>query len=218
MMTAATALPLLGLRITAGPVELRGFTDDLIGHLADLAINGIRDPDSMPFGVPWSIAPAEEMPREHGSVPLGAARQLVRRQVGHGSDRVFDGELFGSQGFGARDFLITRIGETGSWLGRHSRAAASAPQCDGWDTPRLAPLLAGPLGIMPWVRQRHSEIDPAFGQSPAEAFDAYLTSERESRNLTEDNSAPGHHPSPNEVAGRRRGVRDPGRERTSESV
>jgi len=39
---------------------------------------------------------------------------------------------------------------------------------------------------MPWVRQWHSEIDPTFGQSPAEAYDAYLTSERESRNLTED--------------------------------
>ncbi len=57
---------------------------------------------------------------------------------------------------------------------------------DGWDTARLTPLLAGLLEIMPWVRQWHSEIDPAFGQSPAEAYDAYLTSERESRNLTED--------------------------------
>jgi hypothetical protein len=57
---------------------------------------------------------------------------------------------------------------------------------DGWDTARLTPLLAGLLEIMPWVRQWHGEIDPAFGQSPAEAYDAYLTSERESRNLTED--------------------------------
>ena len=56
---------------------------------------------------------------------------------------------------------------------------------DGWDTARLISLLAGLLEIMPWVRQWHSEVDPAFGQSPAEAYDAYLTSERESRNLTE---------------------------------
>jgi hypothetical protein len=34
--TAATALPLLSLRITAGPVELRGITDDLLRPLADL--------------------------------------------------------------------------------------------------------------------------------------------------------------------------------------
>jgi hypothetical protein len=57
---------------------------------------------------------------------------------------------------------------------------------DGWDTGRLTPLLAGLLEVMPWVRQWHNQLDPAFGQSPAEAYDAYLTSERESRNLTED--------------------------------
>jgi hypothetical protein len=57
---------------------------------------------------------------------------------------------------------------------------------DGWQTDRLIPLLAGLLEVMPWVRQWHNELDPAFGQSPAEAYDAYLTSERESRNLTED--------------------------------
>ena len=39
---------------------------------------------------------------------------------------------------------------------------------------------------LPWVRQWHSETYPAFGQSPAEAYDAYVTSERESRHPTED--------------------------------
>jgi hypothetical protein len=49
MTTAATALPLLGLRIEAGPVELRGITDDLLGPLTDLAIGGIHEPGTMPF-------------------------------------------------------------------------------------------------------------------------------------------------------------------------
>jgi len=57
---------------------------------------------------------------------------------------------------------------------------------DGWETDRLTPLLAGLLEVMPWVRQWHNELDQTFSQSPAEAYDAYLTSERESRNLTED--------------------------------
>jgi hypothetical protein len=39
--TVETALPLLGLRITAGPIELRGITDDLLGPLAGLAVEGI---------------------------------------------------------------------------------------------------------------------------------------------------------------------------------
>ena len=35
-------------------------------------------------------------------------------------------------------------------------------------------------------RQWHHEVDHAFGQSPAEAYDAYLTSGRKSGNLTEE--------------------------------
>ena len=57
---------------------------------------------------------------------------------------------------------------------------------DGWDTERLTPLLAGLTEVMPWVRQWHGEIDPAFGQSPADALDDYLTHQRESRSLTEE--------------------------------
>ena len=40
----------------------------------------------------------------------------------------YDGQLVGSQGFSTRDFLITRIGETGSWLGRefHGRGIGTA--------------------------------------------------------------------------------------------
>ena len=45
-------------------------------------------------------------------------------------------------------------------------------------------------GCMPWVRQWHSEIYLALGQSRAAAYDAYVTSECESRNLTEGAPAP----------------------------
>jgi RimJ/RimL family protein N-acetyltransferase len=40
----------------------------------------------------------------------------------------YDGRLVGSQGFSTRDFLVTRIGETGSWLGRefHDRGIGTA--------------------------------------------------------------------------------------------
>jgi RimJ/RimL family protein N-acetyltransferase len=118
MTTAATALPLLGLRITAGPVELRGITDDLLGPLADLAINGIHDPGFMPFGIPWSIAPAEEMPRNTAQFHWGQRANFSPARWSMDLAVFYNGELAGSQGFGTRDFLITRIGETGSWLGR----------------------------------------------------------------------------------------------------
>jgi RimJ/RimL family protein N-acetyltransferase len=118
MTTAATALPLLGLRITAGPVELRGVTDDLIGPLADLASKGIHDPDFMPFYTPWSLTSADEMPRSMAQFHWGSRARFSPDQWGLDLAVFFDGELVGSQGFSARDFLITRAGETGSWLGR----------------------------------------------------------------------------------------------------
>jgi hypothetical protein len=57
---------------------------------------------------------------------------------------------------------------------------------DGWDTDRLVPLIAGLAEVMPWVRQWHGDVHPAFGQSPADALDDYLTHQRESRSLTEE--------------------------------
>ena len=43
-----------------------------------------------------------------------------------------------------------------------------------------------PLEVMPWVRQWHGEVNPDFGMSYADAYDGYLTAQRESRSLTED--------------------------------
>src|SRR5580692_3606110 len=118
MTTAATALPLLGLRVAAGPVELRGITDDLIGPLADLAIKGIHDPDFMPFFVPWSLKSADELPRNLAQYHWGIRSRFSPDKWAMDLAVFFDGELVGSQGFQAQDFLTTRIGETGSWLGR----------------------------------------------------------------------------------------------------
>ena len=118
MTTVPTALPLLALRITAGAVELRGVTDDLIIPLAELASAGIHDPDFMPFYTPWSRTPPEEMPRSMGQYHWG------RRAGFSVGDWVADfavfyhGEPVGSQGISTHDYLITRTGETGSWLSR----------------------------------------------------------------------------------------------------
>lgn len=45
---------------------------------------------------------------------------------------------------------------------------------DGWDCERLKPLIAGLREVMPWLRQWHGEVDPAFGMSPADAYASYL--------------------------------------------
>jgi hypothetical protein len=45
---------------------------------------------------------------------------------------------------------------------------------DGWATDRLVPMIAGLAEVLPWVRQWHGDIDPAFGISPADAYAGYL--------------------------------------------
>jgi hypothetical protein len=57
---------------------------------------------------------------------------------------------------------------------------------DAWDTPKLTGLLAGLLEAMPWVRQWHGEVAEGHDQSWADAYDGYLTAQREERRLTED--------------------------------
>ena len=62
MTTIADVFPVLGLRITAGPLELRGISDDDIVALADLAGRGVHPPELMPFSTPWTDIPAPELP------------------------------------------------------------------------------------------------------------------------------------------------------------
>ena len=118
MTTAATALPLLGLRIAAGPVELRGVTDDLLVPLADLAVRGIHDPDFMPFCTPWSLTPADGMPRAMAQFHWGQRSRFSVERWTADLAVFWEGLLVGCQGFGAENYLVTRTGETGSWLSR----------------------------------------------------------------------------------------------------
>lgn len=118
MTAIETVLPLLGLRITAGPLELRGITDDLLGPLADLACAGIHDPEAMPFYTPWSLTPAPEMPMAMARYHWGKRAEFSPAKWTADLAVFWDGELAGSQGISTSDYLITRTGETGSWLGR----------------------------------------------------------------------------------------------------
>ena len=74
---------------------------------------------------------------------------------------------------------------------------------DGWDDSRLTPLIAGLAEVMPWVRQWYNQLDPAFGQSPADAYDAYLATQREKYALTDEVLASWS--PPQAARGRRRG-------------
>jgi RimJ/RimL family protein N-acetyltransferase len=117
-LTLADLHPVLGLRITAGPLELRGITDDDLLGLCELAQAGIHPPYQMPFYVPWTDATP-------GVLARGTAAYHWRNRADYTIAAWalelgvwYDGVLVGCQGFRTRDFLVTRTGETGSWLGR----------------------------------------------------------------------------------------------------
>jgi RimJ/RimL family protein N-acetyltransferase len=118
MKTLTDIYPLYALHVSAGPLELRVVRDDDIPALVALAEQGIHDPAVMPFSFPWTDAPSDELPMAMARHYWGArARQtkdawslecVVRR----------NGEVVGIQAIETSDFLITRSGETGSWLAR----------------------------------------------------------------------------------------------------
>ncbi len=109
---------MLGLIITAGPLTLRAITDDDLAALCDLAEEGIHPAEQMPFAFPWTDAPAGELARNtvqyHWRVRAGFTPAAWSLQLGVWRD----GELVGTQGIETSNFLVTRTGETGSWLGR----------------------------------------------------------------------------------------------------
>ncbi|MFC9664152.1 GNAT family N-acetyltransferase [Nocardia sp. NPDC127606] len=112
--------PLFGLRLSTPRLELRLPSDAELAALADLAAEGVHDPDRMPFAVPWTDLP----PRER-------ARSVVQHhwlQLGNWSPdnwtlhlAVFEhGRVVGQQAIAARDYATLREVDTGSWIGlRH---------------------------------------------------------------------------------------------------
>ncbi|MFM6852119.1 MAG: GNAT family N-acetyltransferase [Terrabacter sp.] len=118
MTTVADLFPPLGLHVVAGPLELRGLTDELIVELCDLAERGIHDPDAMPFYFPWSTAPAGQLSRNTAAYHWGKRSTFSPDDFALELAVLLDGRVIGAQGVSAKSFPVTRTGETGSWLGR----------------------------------------------------------------------------------------------------
>lgn len=118
--TLADAFPVLGLRVEAGPIELRGMDDDTLLALADLAFDGVHAPDAMPFLQPWTLTSADRFHREFLQYHWGVRSRFAPAAWSLDLAVRYQGELVGSQGVATHDFVLTRTGETGSWLGlRH---------------------------------------------------------------------------------------------------
>ena len=71
----------------------------------------------MPFSVPWTDAPATELPlrfaQNHWSIRAAFSPGAWSLDLA----AAWDGVVVGTQGFRTTDYLVSRTGETGSWLG-----------------------------------------------------------------------------------------------------
>ena len=117
-MTPADLFPALGLRVVAGPLELRGLTDELLVEVCALAERGIHDPATMPFYFPWTDAPAGELARNTAAYHWRARADWSLDDWSLELAVLYEGEVVGCQGVRSSHFPVTRSGETGSWLGR----------------------------------------------------------------------------------------------------
>lgn len=110
--------PPLGLRVTCGPLELRGIGDSEMLALLDVVRGGIHPPDEMPFYFPWTDASASDLPINYLQWWARGLATWSREAWSLDLCALWDGEVVGVQGVATRDFLTFRYGETGSWLGR----------------------------------------------------------------------------------------------------
>lgn len=110
--------PPFGLRLRTPRLTLTVVRDDDLTEIVDLAAAGVHPPDTMPFTIPWTLAPAEELPANLLRYQWG-----LRSRTGPDDWTLpfavrCDGRLVGLQDLGAREFGVLRAVETGSWLGR----------------------------------------------------------------------------------------------------
>ncbi len=98
-------------------MELRTPTDDDLAELVEVVLDGIHNPQTMPFTTEWTDAASPELER-------GALRYWWGCRATFSATRwdlplavVSEGTIVGVQALAASDFPTLRTAETGSWLG-----------------------------------------------------------------------------------------------------
>ena len=109
--------PVFGLRLATPRLTLTPLQDDDLVETLDLILGGIHDPALMPFKMPWTDAPRDELipntlryywtSRGAWTPAAWSVPFMVRKA----------GVLVGMQELSGKDFAITGCVSTGSWLG-----------------------------------------------------------------------------------------------------
>jgi RimJ/RimL family protein N-acetyltransferase len=110
--------PPFALRVVAGPLELRIAADDDIPALVELVRAGVHEPDAMPFAQPWTDVRPDRLGPNTVAYHWRTRAELSPERWTLDLAVRYQGRLAGIQGISTRDYLVTRTGETGSWLGR----------------------------------------------------------------------------------------------------
>lgn len=59
-------------------------------------------------------------------------------------------------------------------------------ESEGWEAARLQPLLAGLLELVPWLKQWHNEVDPAYGERMGDYYNGFVSEEARANGFTLD--------------------------------
>lgn len=109
--------PPFGLLVECGPLTLSPVRDSDFPELVALAHEGIHDADAMPFGFPWTLGTPDEVRMRLLQFHWGLRAAMTPASWQLETTVRFEGEVVGCQGISTNDYLVTRTGETGSWLG-----------------------------------------------------------------------------------------------------
>ncbi|GAA0964492.1 GNAT family protein [Actinocorallia libanotica] len=114
--------PLFGLRLRTPRLELRLPGPKELDELADTALEGVHPPDEMPFAVPWTHAPREELGIRTIRWQWKMLAEWTPEDWHLPLVAVHEGRVIGVQELHARDFAVLREVSSGSWMGlRHQR-------------------------------------------------------------------------------------------------
>ncbi|MFJ3957654.1 GNAT family N-acetyltransferase [Arthrobacter sp. NPDC090010] len=121
MLSLEEIFPPFGLVLRTPRLELRVLRDEDMAPLIEAVRSGIHEPGKSPFSVPWSEAPAEQLPantaRFHWSTRSGFAQERWELAFGIWHE----GELIGSQSLMATDFAAFKVVKSGSWIRKSSQ-------------------------------------------------------------------------------------------------
>jgi RimJ/RimL family protein N-acetyltransferase len=110
--------PLFDLRVRTPRLELRAPSDEDAVALASMAAEGVHDPATTPFSIPWTDQPSPHL--EQGALQfIWRCRAEWTPEKWHLPLAVcLEGQPVGVQGVVGEEFAALRSVETGSWLGR----------------------------------------------------------------------------------------------------